>query len=206
LSAAGKDAVIRALAGRVKDCRRLGDKLLIVPKGASFDELYVWRHRLGFSADQNLEFLSMATIFDQNAMDQSRKELYRRLRFMECGLKRRGFIPKLYFRALEIYHGELFLREHDATLMNCLNGNETLMESIRKSGLEELYAFLYFDPPIAKYYENPSKICWTVRATKGPMSALVFKKGANRVFDAIDLLSSQLKAFTVQLDHETRPP
>lgn len=213
MSTSNKPRFVKYLGERVKEWKPTEDGVAVFPREASFEILYIRSHRLGWSLDYKWELSAVSTVFDEKSMNDSRRELYRQLTRMECELSWKGiFSRKPEFKARERALKYLPPLTLDNTLADHLNLTEKVIEAIRKSGVHELYVNTYFEvhrtmgltESIKEYYRNPPKIAWVASAFKGPGGEIREQSIINKIFDALDVLSSELREFTLKLEQASR--
>lgn len=200
--------IVACLRDRLKDWRSAGEGVALFPKEASFDVMYVVRRRLSFflSFDYKWDFSTHILVFDEGDMDDDRRALYRRLKGMECELEWKGMILRRpRFKSYSKLRRMVPMAKPSAVLIELLNGNERLMKAISASKLDEIYVNTYYEAPggvspargILEFYNNPSKVGWIIRATKGPGGEFRFKRTVNEIFNVFDILSKELRLFTL---------
>ncbi len=203
--------VIDVLSPRIKNWEKSGKFTVIYPKDASFEEMYVVRTRMGWSANAKWEFTATATVFDEEDMTEERKELYRRIACMDCRVEVRGlFRRKPHFSLWDKRSRLIPSVKPDRTLVDFLRSKADICKAMEECPTEEIVVGLYSGQgsyEIVDFYVNPTKIAWSTTATKGPTGSNVMLGNiAKKTFDLLDLLSYHLKVFTEDMDVDSVEP
>jgi len=198
--------VIEVLAPRIESWKETGRFTVIYPKDASFEEMYVVRTRMGWSANPKWEFTAIATVFNEDEMNEKRKELYRKIACMDCRVEVKGLLKrKAHFSFWDNRSRLIPSIVPDETLMGFLKENSDLCKAMAETPIEEIVIGLYSGQVLYEapdYYLNPGKIAWSTTATKGPTGGDVMLGNiAKKTFDLLDVLSYHLKEFAREMDN-----
>lgn len=196
--------VIEVLAPRIESWKETGKFLVLYPKDASFEEMYVVRTRMGWSANPKWEFTAIATVFNEDEMTEKRKDLYRKIACMDCMVEVRGLLRRKPNFSLWDNRSRLIPSiRPDKTLIDFLKNNHQLCKAMTETPTEEIVIGLYSGQSLYEapdFYLNPSKIAWSTTATKGPTGGdIMLGNVAKKTFDLLDLLSFHLKGFTKEM-------
>lgn len=197
--------VIDVLGPRIERWEKSGKFTVIYPKDASFEEMYVARTRMSWSANAKWEFTAIASVFDEEEMTEERKDLYRRIACMDCRVEVRGlFRRRPHFSLWDTRSRMIPSVKPDKTLAGFLKSNADICSAMAESPTEEIVIGLYSGQgsyEIVDFYMDPTKLAWSTTATKGPTGGNVMLGNvAKKTFDLLDLLSYHLKEFTKRMD------
>lgn len=197
--------VIDVLGPRIERWEKSGKFTVIYPKDASFEEMYVERTRMSWSANAKWEFTAIASVFDEEEMTEKRKDLYRRIACMDCRVEVRGlFRRRPHFSLWDARSRMIPSVKPDKTLAGFLKSNADICSAMAECSTEEIVIGLYSGQgsyEIVDFYMNPTKLAWSTTATKGPTGGNVMLGNvAKKTFDLLDLLSYHLKEFTKKMD------
>ncbi len=198
--------VIEVLAPRIESWKETGRFTVIYPKDASFEEMYVVRTTMGWSANPKWEFTAIATVFDEDEMNEKRKELYRKISCMDCRVEVKGLLKRKPHFSLWDNRSRLIPSiVPDGTLIDFLKDNSDLCKTMAETPIEEIVIGLYSGQSLYEapdYYLSPGKIAWSTTVTKGPTGGDVMLGNiAKKTFDLLDVLSHHLKEFATEMDN-----
>jgi len=197
--------IIEVLEPRIERWKEAGKFTVIYPKDASFEEMYVVRTRMGWSANPKWEFTAIATVFKEDEMTEKRKDLYRKIASMDIRVEVRGLIKRKPHFSLWDNRSRLIPSiRPNKTLIEFLKSNPDICKAMGEGPTEEIVIGLYSGQSLYEapdFYLNPSKIAWSTTATKGPTgSDVMLGNIAKKTFDLLDLLSYHLREFTKEID------
>jgi hypothetical protein len=151
-------------------------------------------------------FVSPCIVYQQNEMaDDERKQLYKKLKSMECKIKSMGFLKKSYRFVVNENLKKLFPNlDIDNSLAEYLNTCEDCLSLIKF--LDELSIGTYFEISDSQdvltssisFYENPQKIGWIIYGLKAfdPISEIFLYRTVSAVFELYGKLHKRLEEFT----------
>ncbi len=162
------------------------DCIYVKLKNMDFDGILIRAIPVGFdliTTDIKYLFACEVEVVPENEMNHKYRELYRKLKNLECEIIWKGKLLKKavfhpIFDELRAYIPQI---ESSKTLIEILHANKDLMKLVNKVKPEELNVKLYSGIDITKsiqsinnflklqinFYYNPSKIAWIVKLTEG---------------------------------------
>ena len=155
------------------------------------------------------KFVSPCVIYDRDQMTDKRRQIYKRLKSMECKMKSIGFLKKNYYFISDENLKKLFPNlDVDNSLAEYLNTCKDCLSLVRF--LDELSIGTYFEitsmqdilSSSISYYNNPEKIGWIIYGAKAfdPISEIFLYRTIKAVFRLYGKLYEKLEAFTREID------